>query len=114
MTKSEIQTNIKPIFADEASVNANIKINVEKTEKGDIIRKVGKVEILFLDQITRSVVSRVVVDPFTAKVLGKVLINNSDRIIKEIENKEIPEEVKKQIAEKESQQGKPSVNTYIG
>ncbi|MCB9362644.1 hypothetical protein H6504_04365 [Candidatus Woesearchaeota archaeon] len=108
---------IKPIYADECNVNANIKINIEKTPEGhEKIRKAGKVDMLFLDQFTRSILARVVIDPYTAKVFGKILLENADRLINEIENPHIPEEVRQQIKDREeaATRSNQPVNTYIG
>lgn len=110
--------NVHPIYADEANVNANVKINIEKDEEGnEVVKKVGKIDILFMDQVTKSVINRVIIDPFTAKVLGKILIDNADKLLKEIDNREVPQEVKDQIKEREemAKDGKAQpFNTYIG
>ncbi len=110
--------DVKPIYADEANVNSNVKINIEKGDDGkDIIRKAGKVEILFFDQFTNSICSRVVIDPFTAKVLSQILQKNADNVIAEMEKEGVPEEVKKKIEERKEMQQKgetPTFNTYIG
>ena len=111
----KMPVHIQPVFADEANVNANVKVNLEKTEDGeDQVRKIGKIDVLFFDQFARSIVSRVVIDPFTAKSLGRLLINNADRLMQEMENNEIPEEVKEQIKNRQEKTEDNSFNTYIG
>ncbi|MGM5488799.1 MAG: hypothetical protein ACQESG_07670 [Nanobdellota archaeon] len=116
MEKKEMKmpANVQPVYADEANVNANVKINIEKDEAGnEQVRKAGKVDVMFFDQFTNSVVSRVVIDPFTAKVLSRVLHDNAEKLINELESKEVPQQVKDQISQKKEHTD-TSVNTYIG
>jgi hypothetical protein len=120
MNNVKIGPNVIPIYADEANVNSNIKINIEKNEKGeDIIKKVGKIDIMFFDQVTKTIISRVTVDPFTAKFLGKILIDNATKVIQEVENTQVPKQVKEQIKNREKllkqkETKVDSFNTYIG
>ncbi len=116
MEKKEMKmpVNVQPIYADEANVNANVKINIEKDEDGnEQVRKVGKVDVMFFDQFTNSVISRVIIDPFTAKALSRVLHENAEKLINELESKEVPQQVKEQISQKKENVD-TSVNTYIG
>lgn len=111
----KIAPDVKPVYADEASVNANLKVNVEKNDDGsETFRKSGKIEVLFLDHFVGSVVQRAVLDPFTAKALGKILVANADKMIEELEKEGVPENVQEQIKAQENAGGNPSVNTYIG
>ncbi len=118
-----MNVNVQPIYADEANVNANIKFNFEKiNENEEKIRKIGRIDIMFFDQLTKTVVSRIVLDPFTAKVLGNMLIQNANKTIGELDSPNVPEEVKKQMELRKiamEEQKKPSnpntnFNTYIG
>ena len=112
----KMPANLRPIYADEANVNANVKVNIEKDKDGnEIIRKSGKVDMLFFDQFTRSVISRIVIDPFTAKVLSKMLADHADKLIEELDKTDVPDQVKKRLAERDKNLTKnSSVDTYIG
>ena len=108
--------DLRPVYADEANVNANVKVNVEKDKDGnETIRKSGKIDMLFFDQFTRTIVSRIVIDPFTAKLLSKMLSDHADKLIEELDSSDVPEQVKKRLAERDkAMQGSSSVETYIG
>lgn len=87
----ELHDNIKrrgekPIFAHEVNVEDAIKI-VKVNEK--LSRKEGVVILNFFDYPHAIPVSRIALLPSTAKVLGSMLIDISNRMDKELESKEI-------------------------
>jgi hypothetical protein len=110
--------DIKPLFADDVNVNANIKVHVEKQEDGsEKITKSGRVDLLFLDQMTKNAIARLVIDPYTAKVFSKMLEANANRLIEEIEKKELPNEIKEKMKKQKDLGNKGNFSashTYIG
>jgi hypothetical protein len=110
--------DVKPIFADDVNVNANIKVNVEKKDNGEEkFTKSGRIDLLFFDQFTKTIVSRVVIDPYTAKVFAKILEANASKMIEEIERSELPDEVKERMKQQKQQienQAFSTSHTYIG
>lgn len=110
----KIPTDVKPLHADEVNINSNIKVNIDKKEDGtEKITKVGRVDLLFFDQMTKSILTRVVIDPYTAKMLAKMLLSNADKLIEEIEKTDLPDEVRQKLQEKGTAQ-KEVQTTYIG
>jgi hypothetical protein len=114
-----MSADIKPLFADEVNVNANIKVNVEKKEDGtEHFTKTGRIDLLFFDQFTKTIISRIVIDPYTAKVFAKVLEANASKMIEEIEKKELPPEVKERMKKQkemlDKKQNFSTSHTYIG
>ncbi len=118
MEQKELNLNmppdVKPIYADEANVVAGLKVNIEKNDKGkEVITKTGNINIIFFDNTTKAVVSRVVVDPITAKNLANQLKANAENIMTEIKSDKIPQQMKDQI-EKTNKPVTRTVEGYIG
>ncbi len=117
MTEITIPPHIIPIYAEEVKVNAGIKMHVTKNEAGkDEVRKDARVELLFFDNATKCVVSRIVMDVTTALQMVNILQANTQALLKECASKEIPKEIAEHI---KKQQQTPTSTTgtpqrYIG
>jgi len=114
--KFALPPDLKPIYADEVFVNVPIKINIEKDDKGtEKIRKTGVVILNFFDNETKFIVAKIIINPLTAKALGKILLDNANKVLEELDKKEISKEMRKQIEESKKQPKKTvSTLTYIG
>ncbi len=116
MERLNIPPHIIPVYAEEVKVNAGIKMNIAKDNAGkEIVQKQGRVELLFLDNATKSVVSRIVIDPITAMQLSKILATNTEAVMKECDSKDVPPAVKQQIKKQQEEQNvTTSPKSYIG
>jgi len=109
-----IPPDVKPIFATDVSVNIGMKVNVAKDKKGkDEIKKWALVELLFIDKNTRNIIGRMLIDPFTAMNLSKMLSESTNKLFKEMKSKKIPANMKKQV-ESARKAKKESKVEYIG
>jgi len=111
-----IPPDLRPIYADEVIITSPMKVVIEKDDKGtEKIRKHGNIILSFFDNQTKIIVAKIVVNPLTAKALGNLLIKNSDKLLEELDKKEIPNEIKKQIEEAKKKSIKSTSDlTYIG
>lgn len=93
----KVNFNIGPqtpqFLADDILVDTQIKVN--KQENGDI-EKVAKVSLMAVDQQTKSINARVVLDHVTAGRLGEILVENMKKIRAELANKDLPKQPKPQ------------------
>ena len=96
-----LPTDVRPIYADEVNVSSGYKANVEEKDGKKIANKIGKIDLMFLDRVSNSVISRVVIDPLTANALGTLLTDHANKIINQITNTNVPEEITNQIKEKQ-------------
>lgn len=95
---------IIPVFADNIFVANLIKAN----QKAGKLKKEGHVSLIFIDNLTRQAVSRVVISRSTAETLLKALEESLKKFDKELKNKELKSKI--EINEK-SERGK---SKYLG
>jgi len=84
------ESDIKPWFADEILISANIK--ARKNKKG--IEKEGSVRLLFLSMTTKGPIAEVVLSRFTAEKLAITLKDSLEKLDKELRNKKLPKQQK--------------------
>lgn len=96
----QIPPDVKPIYGQEVNISSEIKVSLDEKNKKKPL-KTGHVHLIFLDGITKTAVSRIVLDPITAKNLSKHLQNQAEAVIKEVNSKKIPKQVKTQINKKD-------------
>lgn len=110
--KMQIAQNSPVICADDCIIDNAIKVHMDTQNDQETIHKTGKVTLMCVDQQTKTIVGRVILDPFTAKRLGELLTANTNNLIKEIQSSELSEEMKQKIR---STQAQPKTGqTYIG
>ncbi|MFH1212183.1 MAG: hypothetical protein V1659_04640 [Candidatus Woesearchaeota archaeon] len=111
----QIPPDVKPVYADDAILLNAMKVSVNKEAKKDSVTKIPKLEILFYDRNTKTVVSRIVVDILTGKALGQILLADTEKLLKDMKSSDIPEELSKP---KPKQDNEPSSTSrehdYIG
>lgn len=95
--------DLKPIFGEEVLVNSNIKVNKEEKDGDEKIRKHGKVTLNFFQKKGGKVVAKIVVDPLTARKLGKILLKNTRRLFEELDKEGIPDKLEKRIKKRKKE-----------
>jgi hypothetical protein len=113
----KIPPDLRPIYAEEVFVESPLKMVVEKSEKGnEKVRKHGMIVLNFLDNRTKIVVAKIVINPLTARSLGNILLSNSNKMLEELDRKEISKDLKKQMEEKKEgiSGATASTQSYIG
>jgi len=115
MEQITIPQDIYPIYAEEVKVNAGIKMSMDKDEQGkEVVQKDGRIELLFFDNQTKRVISRIVLDPSTAQRLSKILTSSTTALQKECASPEIPDQVREQLKQKQQNPKDESSLHYIG
>ena len=82
------ESKIKPLFADEILISANIKARKKKKT----IEKEGLVRLLFLSITNNEPVSEIVLSRFTAERLAFSLVDSLKKLEKELKSKKMPKQ----------------------
>jgi len=109
----QIPPDVKPVYADDAVLLNAMKFNVDKDKKNKVT-KIPKLEVLFYDRSTRTVVSRVVFDVLTAKALGKILLADADKLLKDMKTDKIPKNVQPKVNPIDGPPSTSHQHDYIG
>lgn len=112
----KLRINTPQLHADEVNVDAGLRFDITKDEKGKKgVTKTPHIELMFWDKAGQMVISRIHLDLSTAKKLAAMLKSHTDKVTEELSKKGLPESVKEQIEkqEKEAKQGNPK-NSYFG
>jgi len=80
------ESDIKPWFADEVLISANIKARKNKKS----IDKEGYVRLLYLNMMNKQPIAEIVLSRFTAEKLSLALKESLSKLDKELKNKDIP------------------------
>lgn len=80
------ESNVKPYFADEILISANIK--ARKTKKS--VEKEGMIRLLFMNITNNEPISEIVLSRFTAERLLLSLNDSLKKLDKELKNKKMP------------------------
>lgn len=80
------QSKVKPWFADEVLISANIKARKNKKS----VDKEGYVRLLFLNMVNKEPISEIVLSRFTAEKLSLALKESLGKLEKEMKKKDLP------------------------
>ena len=114
MEELKMPPEIKPVYCDEFRINTIIKVNMDEK---DSIRKQGHLDIIFFDNVTKTVVERIVLNPITAQQLAQAITQNVESYNKGMDKKETPDELKKMMNKAKQDQetaAQPIKQAYIG
>jgi len=92
-----------PIFADNVIV-ANVIKSYEGDKKNKGKKKEGHVTLIFVDNLSHSAVTRVIISRQTAEALLKALEESLKKFDKELKNKGVKNKIETTIAEKRKAQ----------
>jgi len=86
-----LQTNIRPLFADEALVAHTIKTG--KDDKGKLTKE-GHIFLIFVDATNHKPVDKIALSPLTARALYGALGDALDKLDIELKSKAAPKKAK--------------------
>ena len=107
-----MENDLQPLYVEEAKFDVNLKFNVKKEEGKEVIKKIGKIEITFFEGRDKRPVTRIVMDPYSADSIADALKNISTQVIKELDNPNIPPQIKEQMKSGKNQVSKEI--DYVG